>query len=78
MPRMYVGRPARSGGFQRAPSGVPEDGFRNFALAERMNPTLHAANEGTPIFVHQGEQQQGPLLVLTAHARLGRRIRFHI
>lgn len=32
------------------------------------------ATEGTPIFVHQGEQQ-GPMLVLTPHAKLGRRIR---
>jgi len=31
------------------------------------------ATEGTPIFVHQGEQQ-GPMLVLTPHAKLGRRI----
>ena len=32
------------------------------------------ATEGTPIFVQQGEQQ-GPMLVLTPHAKLGRRIR---
>lgn len=42
-------------------------------LITDLPPHLQAT-EGTPIFVHQGEQQ-GPMLVLTPHAKLGRRIR---
>ena len=41
----------------------------------RLDATMQSATEATPIFVQQGVEPQGPMLVLSPHAKLGRSIR---